>query len=203
MRVMIDVSRAAGLDHSLTPDVVAGLLRRRRGAGLAFVFALWAASAFGQTRPSVRARGRPGRQGRGVGADAAGAGREDARHGEGDRRRLRDGPRLGRRPQRHRRRQARGPSRRRRVQPRHGGARRRGWPTEAGVADRATFVEGDMFTADISKATVMALFLLPSNLEKLRDEVPRAGAGHAHRDQHLRDSRLGARREGRPSARAA
>jgi SAM-dependent methyltransferase len=40
---------------------------------------------------------------------------------------------------------------------------------EAGVAGRATFVEGDMFTADISKATVMALFLLPNNLERLRD----------------------------------
>jgi precorrin-6B methylase 2 len=38
---------------------------------------------------------------------------------------------------------------------------------EAGVADRATFVEGDMFAADISKATVLALFLLPSNLDKL------------------------------------
>ena len=38
---------------------------------------------------------------------------------------------------------------------------------EAGVADRATFIEGDMFEADISKATVLALFLLPSNLDKL------------------------------------
>jgi hypothetical protein len=38
---------------------------------------------------------------------------------------------------------------------------------EAGVTDRATFVEGDMFEADISKATVLALFLLPSNLDKL------------------------------------
>jgi precorrin-6B methylase 2 len=38
---------------------------------------------------------------------------------------------------------------------------------EAGVADRATFVEGDMYEADISKATVLALFLLPSNLDKL------------------------------------
>ena len=38
---------------------------------------------------------------------------------------------------------------------------------EAGVLDRATFVEGDMFEADISKATVLALFLLPSNLDKL------------------------------------
>jgi len=38
---------------------------------------------------------------------------------------------------------------------------------EAGVSDKATFVEGDMFEADISKATVLALFLLPSNLDKL------------------------------------
>ena len=40
---------------------------------------------------------------------------------------------------------------------------------EAGVTGKATFIEGDMFTADISKATVMALFLLPTNLERLRD----------------------------------
>ncbi len=40
---------------------------------------------------------------------------------------------------------------------------------DAGVGDRATFVEGDMYAADISKATVMALFLLPANLERLRD----------------------------------
>ena len=37
----------------------------------------------------------------------------------------------------------------------------------AGVADRAKFVEGDMYAADISKATVLALFLLPHNLNKL------------------------------------
>ena len=36
-----------------------------------------------------------------------------------------------------------------------------------GVADKATFVEGDMFEADISQATVLALFLLPDNLRKL------------------------------------
>lgn len=41
---------------------------------------------------------------------------------------------------------------------------------EAGVADRAQFVEGDMYEADISKATVLALFLLPENLTKLRDK---------------------------------
>jgi SAM-dependent methyltransferase len=39
---------------------------------------------------------------------------------------------------------------------------------EAGVADRAQFVQGDMYEADISKATVMLLFLLPENLNKLR-----------------------------------
>jgi hypothetical protein len=38
---------------------------------------------------------------------------------------------------------------------------------QAGVADRAQFVQGDMFEADISKATVLALFLLPSNLQRL------------------------------------
>src|SRR5690349_13361289 len=36
-----------------------------------------------------------------------------------------------------------------------------------GVADRATFVQGDMYEADISQATVLALFLLPENLDKL------------------------------------
>ena len=41
---------------------------------------------------------------------------------------------------------------------------------EAGVADKATFVQGDMYEADISKATVMALFLLPTNLDKLQDK---------------------------------
>ena len=38
---------------------------------------------------------------------------------------------------------------------------------EAGVTDRTTFVEGDMFEADISKATVLALFLMPDNLRRL------------------------------------
>ena len=41
---------------------------------------------------------------------------------------------------------------------------------EAGVADKAQFVQGDMFLADISKANVMALFLLPSNLLRLREK---------------------------------
>lgn len=42
--------------------------------------------------------------------------------------------------------------------------------TEAGVAEKAKFVEGDMFEADFSDATVMALFLLPSNMRELRSK---------------------------------
>ncbi len=38
---------------------------------------------------------------------------------------------------------------------------------EKGVADKATFVQGDMYEADISKATVMAIYLLPANMDKL------------------------------------
>jgi SAM-dependent methyltransferase len=38
---------------------------------------------------------------------------------------------------------------------------------QAGVAERATFVEADMFEADISKASVLALFLLTDNLRRL------------------------------------
>jgi len=41
---------------------------------------------------------------------------------------------------------------------------------QAGVTDKAQFVQGDMFLADISKANVMALFLLPSNLLRLREK---------------------------------
>jgi SAM-dependent methyltransferase len=41
---------------------------------------------------------------------------------------------------------------------------------EAGVADKATFVEGDMYEAEFSNASVLALFLLPQNLEKLREK---------------------------------
>ena len=37
----------------------------------------------------------------------------------------------------------------------------------SGVADKAKFVQGDMYEADISKATVLALFLLPENLRAL------------------------------------
>jgi SAM-dependent methyltransferase len=38
---------------------------------------------------------------------------------------------------------------------------------EAGVTDKATFVQGDMYAADISKASALVLFLLSENLNKL------------------------------------
>jgi SAM-dependent methyltransferase len=41
---------------------------------------------------------------------------------------------------------------------------------KAGVADKATFVQGDMYAADFQHATVLALFLLPDNLLKLRSK---------------------------------
>jgi SAM-dependent methyltransferase len=37
----------------------------------------------------------------------------------------------------------------------------------AGVGDRVTFVQGDMFEADISQASVLVLFLIPDNLKRL------------------------------------
>ena len=42
---------------------------------------------------------------------------------------------------------------------------------DAGVADKATFVQGDMYEAEFQEATVLALFLLPTNLEKLKDKI--------------------------------
>ena len=38
---------------------------------------------------------------------------------------------------------------------------------KAGVAGKAQFVQGDMYEADVSQATVLALFLLPENLDRL------------------------------------
>ena len=40
-----------------------------------------------------------------------------------------------------------------------------------GVGDRATFVEGDLFKADLSKATVITMFLLPSINMQLRPSL--------------------------------
>lgn len=41
---------------------------------------------------------------------------------------------------------------------------------EAGVAGKATFVQGDMYQADISQATVLALFLTPEVLDQMQDK---------------------------------
>jgi len=41
----------------------------------------------------------------------------------------------------------------------------------AGVADRATFVKADLFETDLSKATVITMFLLPSINMKLRPKI--------------------------------
>lgn len=42
---------------------------------------------------------------------------------------------------------------------------------EAGVADRVRFIEGDIFEADISGATVVTLYLLSSINERLRPKL--------------------------------
>jgi basic amino acid/polyamine antiporter, APA family len=43
----------------------------------------------------------------------------------------------------------------------------------AGVADRVTFVQGDLFDADLSRATVVTLYLLPSVNLRLRPKLER------------------------------
>ena len=40
-----------------------------------------------------------------------------------------------------------------------------------GVGDRAKFIEQDMFKADIGKATVVTLYVLPDFMEKLRPKL--------------------------------
>jgi hypothetical protein len=42
---------------------------------------------------------------------------------------------------------------------------------EAGVSDKATFVQGDLFEADLSKATVITMFLLPEINLRLRPKL--------------------------------
>jgi len=42
---------------------------------------------------------------------------------------------------------------------------------EAGVTNRATFIEGDLFQADLSQATVITMFLLPDINLKLRPKI--------------------------------
>jgi len=43
--------------------------------------------------------------------------------------------------------------------------------SEAGVSGKATFVEGDLFEVDLSKASVITLFLLPDINERLRPKL--------------------------------
>ena len=43
--------------------------------------------------------------------------------------------------------------------------------TEAGVNGKATFIEGDLFEADLSKASVITMFLLPQINLKLRPKI--------------------------------
>jgi hypothetical protein len=47
----------------------------------------------------------------------------------------------------------------------------------AGVGHLARFVEGDMFEADISQASVLALFLLPDNLARLKPKFEKLRPG--------------------------
>jgi SAM-dependent methyltransferase len=48
---------------------------------------------------------------------------------------------------------------------------------EAGVTERAKFVQGDMFEADFSEATVLAMFLLPDNLTRLKPKMEKLKPG--------------------------
>ena len=47
----------------------------------------------------------------------------------------------------------------------------------AGVSEKATFVQGDMFEADISQASVLVLFLIPDNLTRLAPKFLRMKPG--------------------------
>jgi outer membrane protein assembly factor BamB/protein-L-isoaspartate O-methyltransferase len=48
---------------------------------------------------------------------------------------------------------------------------------EAGVAERVTIVEGDLFKADLKKADVIAVFLLPKQLKALRPKIDQLRPG--------------------------
>ena len=52
-------------------------------------------------------------------------------------------------------------------------ANARKYAAEAGVAGRLTFVEQDLFTTDVSPATVVTLYLLPELNERLRPKLLR------------------------------
>ena len=69
------------------------------------------------------------------------------------------------------------------------------------VGDRVKIVQGDLFEQDLSQATVVTLYLLPSlNVKLLPKLMKELKPGHAHRVARLRHGRLeareGARRRG-------
>ena len=68
---------------------------------------------------------------------------------------------------------------------------------EAGVSDKATFIRADLFETDLSKATVITLFLLPDINVRLRPKLLRPAAGHPRVLEHVHDGGLGARLPGR------
>lgn len=60
----------------------------------------------------------------------------------------------------------------------------------AGIADLAKFIEQDMFKADVSKATVITLYVLPDFMEKLRPKLLkelRPGTRIVAHDYHMGD----------------
>jgi hypothetical protein len=61
---------------------------------------------------------------------------------------------------------------------------------EAGVADRAQFIQGDMFKADLARASVLMLYVLPEFMAKLRPKVLaelRPGARIVAHDYHFEE----------------
>ena len=71
---------------------------------------------------------------------------------------------------------------------------------KAGVSDRARFENADLFKTDLSKASVITMFLLTDINLRLRPTILRAEAGNARGLQHVPDGRLGARTRRRSSA---
>jgi hypothetical protein len=119
-------------------------------------------------------------------------GQRDARDAEARERRpqgLRDRPRIRRRPHRDRRRETLRGSRPRRgdrpdlVRQSNENAK------QAGVADRAEFREEDLFKTDMSRATVITMYLLPEvNLQAAsEDPRPRPGTRIVSHDWDMGD----------------
>ena len=69
---------------------------------------------------------------------------------------------------------------------------------KAGVQDKVKFVQGDLFETDIGDASVVTLYLLPSEPQAAPEAACRTEAGDEGRVTQLRHGRLGARadREG-------